>query len=37
MAERLIEKKNKLLLCYIDCKKAFDKVKSITLSKLLAE
>ena len=37
MAEILIEKKKKLLICYIDYKKAFDKVKHIALSKLLAE
>ena len=37
MAERLIEKKNKLLICYFDYKKEFDKVKHIALSKLLAE
>ena len=37
MAERLIEKKKKLLICYIYYKKAFDKVKHIALSKLLPE
>ena len=33
----LIEKKKKLFVCYIDYKKAFDKVKHIRYSKLLAE
>ena len=37
MTERLIEKNKKLFVCYIDYKKAFDKIKHIALSKLLDE
>ena len=37
MSERLIEKNKKLFVCYVDYKKAFDKIKHVALSKMLAE
>ena len=37
MSERLIEKNKKLFVCYIDYKKAFDKIKHVALSKMHAE
>ena len=37
MSERFIEKNKKLSVCYIDYKKAFDKIKHVAPSKMLAE